>query len=88
MTPLLKIENLNATINTKQIIKNLNLNIQENEIHVIMGPNGCGKSTLSKILAGHPLYNVENGTILFHNKNLLNMSPEERSHEYLNLNSL
>ena len=81
MTPLLKIENLNATINTKQIIKNLNLNIQENEIHVIMGPNGCGKSTLSKILAGHPLYNVENGTILFHNKNLLNMSPEERSHE-------
>ena len=81
MTPLLKIENLNATINSKQIIKNLNLNIQENEIHVIMGPNGCGKSTLSKILAGHPLYNVENGTILFQNKNLLNMSPETRSHE-------
>ena len=81
MIPLLKIENLNATINTKQILKNLNLNIQRNEIHVIMGPNGCGKSTLSKILAGHPLYNVESGTILFHNKNLLNMSPENRSHE-------
>lgn len=81
MTPLLKIENLNATINNKQILKNLNLTIQESEIHVIMGPNGCGKSTLSKILAGHPLYNIESGSIFFHNKNVLNMSPEIRSHE-------
>ena len=46
-----------------------------------MGPNGCGKSTLSKILAGHPSYSVESGEISFHEKNLLEMSPEVRSHE-------
>jgi Fe-S cluster assembly ATP-binding protein len=81
MIRLLNIENLNASINTKQILKNFNLIIESNEIHVIMGPNGCGKSTLSKILAGHPSYKIENGSILFQNKNLMDMSPEMRSHE-------
>jgi Fe-S cluster assembly ATP-binding protein len=78
---LLDIQNLQASIENKKIINNLNLQINSNEIHVIMGPNGCGKSTLSKIIAGHPSYKIENGTILFSNKNLLELSPEERSHE-------
>ena len=78
---LLDIQNLQASIENKKILNNLNLQINSNEIHVIMGPNGCGKSTLSKIIAGHPSYKIENGTILFSNKNLLELSPEERSHE-------
>ena len=78
---LLKIENLKASIENKQILKNLNLKISANEIHVIMGPNGCGKSTLSKILAGHPSYKIDEGSITFLNQNLLEMLPEKRSHE-------
>ena len=62
---ILKLENLEASIENNQIIKKLNLEVKENEIHVIMGPNGSGKSTFSKILAGHPSYNVTNGTVLF-----------------------
>lgn len=80
---LLKLKNLEASINNKQIIKKLNLEVKENEIHVIMGPNGSGKSTLSKILAGHPAYNVEGGSIEFSTKNLLEMPPEKRAHEGL-----
>jgi Fe-S cluster assembly ATP-binding protein len=80
---VLKVENLEASIDNKSIIKKFNLEVKENEIHVIMGPNGSGKSTFSKILAGHPSYSVENGNILFLNKNLLEMLPEERSHEGL-----
>jgi Fe-S cluster assembly ATP-binding protein len=80
---LLKIENLNASIEKKKILNDFNLEIKENEIHVIMGPNGSGKSTLSKILAGHPSYLVENGNISFCQQNLLEMSPEIRSHEGL-----
>lgn len=80
---LLQIKNLQASIQKKEIIKNFNLQIFPNEIHVIMGPNGSGKSTLSKVLAGHPAYNVEDGNVLLNNKDLLQMSPEERSHEGL-----
>jgi len=83
MAQLLKIEKLNASINNTQIIKNFNLNIEENEIHVIMGPNGCGKSTLSKVLAGHPSYEVNEGSVTFSNKDLLALEPETRSHEGL-----
>ena len=78
---LLDLKNIDASIGNKQIIKNFNLKINKNEIHVIMGPNGSGKSTLSKILAGHPSYSVDNGTIEFCQKDLLDMSPEIRSHE-------
>lgn len=77
----LKIENLKACIDQKIILKDLNLEINQNEIHVIMGPNGSGKSTLSKILAGHPAYKILNGSIFFNEKNLLELSPEQRSHE-------
>ena len=83
MKNLLKIENLKASIEKKQILNDLNLTIDENEIHIIMGPNGSGKSTLSKILAGHPAYSVEKGAIHFCDKNLIDMSPETRSHEGL-----
>jgi Fe-S cluster assembly ATP-binding protein len=77
---VLTINNLEASINDIPIIKNLNLDIQQNEIHVIMGPNGCGKSTLSKILTGHPSYKIEQGNILFNDLNLLDLAPEERAH--------
>ena len=80
---LLSITNLKAEINEKLIIKDLNLNVKKNEIHVIMGPNGSGKSTLSKILAGHPSYLIKDGIISFNSKNLMEMSPEMRSHEGL-----
>ena len=78
---LLDIQSLRASINTKEILKNLNLKIYENEIHVIMGPNGSGKSTLSKVISGHPSYTINEGEILFSNKKLFELSPEERSHE-------
>ena len=80
---LLKIENLEASINNKKILKKFNLEIKENEIHVIMGPNGSGKSTLSKILAGHPAYEIKKGTIEFSKQDLLEMSAEVRAHEGL-----
>jgi Fe-S cluster assembly ATP-binding protein len=83
MIKLLDIQNLNASINNTQIIKDFNLIVNESEIHVIMGPNGCGKSTLSKVLAGHPSYEVNSGNVEFSQKDLLNLEPETRSHEGL-----
>jgi Fe-S cluster assembly ATP-binding protein len=80
---LLKVTNLEASIDKVPIIKGLNLEINEGEIHVIMGPNGSGKSTLSKILVGYPAYEITAGNIEFHDKNLLEMNPETRSHEGL-----
>jgi Fe-S cluster assembly ATP-binding protein len=78
--PILEIKNLKATINTNEILKNLNLKVHSGEIHAIMGPNGSGKSTFSKVLAGHPAYEVLSGEILFKGKNILELDPEERSH--------
>ena len=78
---VLDIKNLEASIENKKILNQLNLTVNEKEIHVIMGPNGSGKSTLSKIIAGHPSYLVESGKIEFLKKDLLLLSPEERSHE-------
>jgi Fe-S cluster assembly ATP-binding protein len=83
MKPLLKIEHLRASIDGKDIIIDLNLEIKENEIHVIMGPNGCGKSTLSKLLAGHPSYQVISGKVTFLGLDLFSLPPETRSHEGL-----
>jgi len=76
---MLSIENLTVSLNNKKILENFNLNIKENETHILMGPNGCGKSTLSKIIAGHPLYKIESGKIFFNSKNLLNFSPDIRA---------
>ena len=79
-TPILEIKDLQATINTNEILKNLNLKVHPGEIHAIMGPNGSGKSTFSKVLAGHPAYQVIDGQIFFKGINILNLDPEERSH--------
>lgn len=81
MGKLLEIRGLHASIGDKEILKGVDLVINEGEIHAIMGPNGAGKSTLSSILAGRDRYTVTSGEIIFRGKNLLEMSPEERSHE-------
>lgn len=78
---MLEIKNLHATINGKEILKGVNLNINKGEVHAIMGPNGAGKSTLSSVLTGHPAYQVTQGEVWFNGKNLLEMSPEVRARE-------
>ena len=81
MKHLLKINNLHVEVNNKEIIKGLNLSIQEGEKHAIMGPNGSGKSTLAKVIAGHPLYKITKGSIYFKNKNITYCEPEQRAQE-------
>ena len=76
---LLEIKNLHASIGGKEILKGIDLQINEGEIHAVMGPNGAGKSTLSAVLAGRPDYKVTEGSITFMGRDLLAMSPEERS---------
>ena len=78
---MLKITNLHANINGKEILKGINLTVNPGETHAIMGPNGSGKSTLSSVLVGNPNFEVTEGTVEFHGKNLFDLSPEERSHE-------
>jgi Fe-S cluster assembly ATP-binding protein len=80
---LLEIKNLHASIEGKEILKGINLAISEGEIHAIMGPNGSGKSTLSAVLTGNPTFKVTEGEVWFRGKNLLEMSPEDRSKEGL-----
>ena len=80
---MLEVRNLHATIAGKEILKGINLTIKDGEIHAIMGPNGSGKSTLSAVLTGNPLYEATDGMALFNGKNLLEMKPEDRSHEGL-----
>ena len=79
-TPILEIKNLKAAIDDNEILKNLNLKVYKGEIHAIMGPNGSGKSTFSKVISGHPAYEVISGTALFEGINILELEPEERSH--------
>ncbi|MBN1113153.1 MAG: Fe-S cluster assembly ATPase SufC [Bacteroidales bacterium] len=76
---MLKIENLHASINGKEILKGVNLEINPGEVHAIMGPNGAGKSTLSSIIAGKEIYEVTAGKITFDGINLLELAPEERA---------
>lgn len=78
---LLDIKDLHASINGKEILKGINLQVKPGEVHAIMGPNGSGKSTLSNVLVGHPAYEVTKGQVVFNGKNLLELSPEDRSHE-------
>ena len=80
---MLEIKDLHATINGKEILKGINLTVKTGEVHAIMGPNGSGKSTLSNVLVGHPAYEVTKGTVTFNGKDLLALSPEDRSHEGL-----
>ena len=77
--PILEVENLFASTDNLPILKGVSLNVYPGEIHAIMGRNGCGKSTLSKIIAGHPSYNITNGDIKFSGENINSLEPEERS---------
>lgn len=78
---MLEIKNLHANINGKEILKGLDLTIRPGEIHAIMGPNGAGKSTLASVLTGHQSFTVTKGEVSFYGKNLLELSPEDRSRE-------
>jgi Fe-S cluster assembly ATP-binding protein len=81
MKNMLSIKNIHASVEGKQILKGLNLNIQPGEVHAIMGPNGGGKSTMASVLAGREEYEVTEGSIEFLGKDLLELSPEERARE-------
>lgn len=76
---MLKIENLHAAVDGKEILKGLSLCVPAGEVHAIMGPNGSGKSTLSYVLAGRPGYDVTAGTAQFNGTDLLELAPEERA---------
>ena len=80
---MLKIHELRAGIDGKEILKGINLEVKAGEVHAVMGPNGSGKSTLSMVLAGNPAYEVLGGDVKFFDKNLLDLPPEIRSHEGL-----
>lgn len=78
-SPILEIQGLKASVNDTAVIKDLNLTVNPGEIHAIMGKNGSGKSTFSKIVAGHSAYRVTAGNILFNGESILEVEPEERS---------
>ena len=76
---MLKITNLHANIDGKEILKGLDLEVKSGEVHAIMGPNGSGKSTLANVLAGREEYEVTEGSVTYHGEDLLELAPEERA---------
>ncbi len=78
---MLKIKDLNVSINGKQILKNFNLEVKKGEVHAIMGPNGSGKSTLASVIAGRDIFTVDSGEVLYNGKDLLDMPPDLRAKE-------
>ena len=80
---MLEIKNLHVSIEEKKIIKGLNLSINKGEVHALMGPNGSGKSTLSYVLSGKDKYEIDDGTIQYNEKNLLELDVDERANEGL-----
>ena len=80
---MLEIKNLHVSIEEKKIIKGLDLSINKGEVHALMGPNGSGKSTLSYVLSGKDKYEINDGTIDYNGKNLLELDVDERANEGL-----
>ena len=78
---LLSIKDLKVTVEGKDILKGLTLDVKSGEVHAIMGPNGAGKSTLARALAGHPAYEVTGGTVTLDGNDVLAMSPEDRARD-------
>jgi Fe-S cluster assembly ATP-binding protein len=78
---LLSIKNLHASINGKEILKGINLEVNKGEVHAIMGPNGTGKSTLASVIAGREVFEVTEGEISYKGKNLLKLPVEDRARE-------
>lgn len=83
METMLKIKNLKASVDGKEILKGINLEVKPGEVHAIMGPNGSGKSTLSSVLAGNERFEVTEGEVIFRGKKLLEMPAEDRAREGL-----
>lgn len=78
---MLSIKNLHASVEDKEILKGINLEIKAGEVHAIMGPNGAGKSTLSSIIAGNENYEVSEGEIILEGEDISELAPEERAHK-------
>jgi len=78
---LLSIKNLHASINGKEILKGITLDVNQGEVHAIMGPNGTGKSTLASVIAGREVFDVTAGEVIYKGKNLLKLAVEERARE-------
>src|SRR5947209_18810596 len=73
------IRDLSVSIQNQEIIRGLNLEFSQGEVHAIMGPNGSGKSTLAKVIAGHPDYEVTSGDVLLDGESILGLEPDERA---------
>lgn len=80
---MISIKNLHASVDGKEILKGINLEVKAGEVHAIMGPNGSGKSTLSSVLSGREEYEVTAGEVIFNGKNLLDLEAEDRAREGL-----
>ncbi|RMJ04363.1 putative ATP-dependent transporter SufC [Marinobacter litoralis] len=78
---MLSIKNLHASVEDKEILKGINLDVKPGEVHAIMGPNGSGKSTLSQVLAGNEAFEVTSGEVTLNGENLLDLAIEERARE-------
>ena len=79
----LNINNLNVSIESKKILNDFNMTINQGEVHAIMGPNGSGKSTLANVLAGNEDYDINSGKIIFKDEDLLDLNIEERAQKGL-----